>query len=571
MKFPFARLFRRRLGRVPVIAATEAALPSALLSTPEPFASKVRSSELYRVRLAGAVFATGLVWQPDHCPPGKARITAQRSVRSQRAEQRKKSSVKSKSSDLSDPSQLAASAAGLASGSPSPVLLLVDDLVCVRPSTPLETLDGATPKVTEQAGLGQSERGHDVGDYSLAALIAERLGRANVTVCVSIPDSGSVPARDALYFVVIQDGLVRASTDRCFTDHREALDHLHRWLRILQRQHDTSFRLFLSPGIDIPGHDADRCNLPDLLAGPYPPVLSSIFFRLSRRAKRRFLIVSAVGALLVPVVWLSVAAVQDRIRLAQIEEQRQRLLHAAGTQVAAIAIDPVGYAPWETEPRVLPSQMFAHGVDVLSHVPFSTVPPSDLGAYRLEFARVDHDLVHVAYAELFAPPGGDSLEAPIWPPRYERFDERITVFDVDPRFATVDLQSVADRATDPTFVATDVRSHLVLRLEQLSEAVRLLHRAEFAPSNLVEGLSRQAGHLAWVAQTFELDFHPPFRVTPALGALFDSDPSLQITSVELHISDDAEIWRVTGYLAGVLDLLAETRALEARAAASQDG
>ena len=72
MKLPFARLFRQRVADVPVIGSTEASLPSALLATPEPFASRVRSSEVYRVRLAGAVFATGLVWQPDHCDSGQS-------------------------------------------------------------------------------------------------------------------------------------------------------------------------------------------------------------------------------------------------------------------------------------------------------------------------------------------------------------------------------------------------------------------------------------------------------------------------------------------------------------------
>ena len=328
--------------------------------------------------------------------------------------------------------------------------------------------------MTEQAGLGQSERGHDVGDYSLAALIAHRLGRANVTVCVSIPDSGSDPARNALYFVVIQDGLVRASTDRCFTDHREALDHLHRWLRILQRQHDTSFRLFLSPGIDIPAHDADRCNLPDLLAGPYPPVLSSIFFRLSRRSKRRLLIAFVSSVVLVPVLLVGLRLL-CRIALALLS------LRSNGNVCCAPPIPklrryrlirwvwPLGKpSPSCCLPRCSPMVSMSSRISL-----FRRFPPSDLGAYRLEFARVARDLVHVGYAQLFAPAGGDSLEAPIWPPRYELFDERIRRFRCRStlRDCLIFSQSPIKQWIRPSSPMM-LRSHLVSRLETLSGAVR---------------------------------------------------------------------------------------------------
>ena len=141
----------------------------------------------------------------DHCPPGKARATAQKFVRDQRAQ----SALAKRFPSISSAEPAAAAAPDADSGPSPSVVAVPDDLLCVRPSTPMEVPGEPRPTPSEQAGLAQTAKGHQVGDYSLAALLAARARYANTTFFLTIEDTSRQKATTAWYFLVVQDGLIR--------------------------------------------------------------------------------------------------------------------------------------------------------------------------------------------------------------------------------------------------------------------------------------------------------------------------------------------------------------------------
>ena len=555
------------------IGQVESALPQALLPVPPDYASQSSSSEVYRLRLAGRPFAVSLFWQPDHCPPGKARATAQKFVRDQRAQ----SALAKRFPSISS-AEPAAAAAPDADSAPSPSVVAVpDDLLCVRPSTPMEVPGEPRPTPSEQAGLAQTAKGHQVGDYSLAALLAARARYANTTFFLTIEDTSRQKATTAWYFLVVQDGLIRPSTDRCFTNSQDAHAHLHRWLLTLaksQPRRADSFSLVVSPSVHLPRYDPDHHHLADLLVGPYPPALSSVFFTLSPAARRRLVYGTAAVSLAAAVAGGGFIAYDAFFGSVRPARDVAALRDAAEVQVARITFDPVLRAPWEHRSAVRPSEFVRSSLAITRSVPVSAPSPTGLGAFALRDVQVTDDYARLVYATLL-PVVASSASASepgsvLWPSQFER-EVALEPLARDPfAYAPIDLQPVSDSIDDPLNLESAVRVRLVSRINALLPSLASAGVTDTHPADIVYGTSEGSGHLAWALQRFELVLPLPAEASSALLALLDSVEGLQVTSVEaVELSESTAsrgAWRLHGYLGGVLDLLSETRDLERRAA-----
>lgn len=558
LRLPFTR--KRDIAPALIDAAAAAVAPQ-VLAVPEPFASQLQTSEVFRLSLAGESFSVGLRWMPESVDAGRARSVVQRAVRSARRRRGSPLRLPFSRKRGAERGETAAGAEAAAGGVlPVPVDQMPDDLYVVRDAT----LVGAS---FEQAGLAQSGRGHVAGDWSLAALLAERVDRSNTTFFLTVGDGATA---SAYYFCVIQNGLVRASTDRCFTRERDALDYLHRWLRTLQRQSDQAFRLIVSPGVDIPGHDAERLHLSDLLEGVYPPTLIPVFFSLSKRARKRLALTVVIGGLAVTGAAFAYTWWSDYSAALDAERRRISLLRSAERTVQSIRLDPVSLAPWELRSAEPPSTMMERFVARYHALPVSSVSPSGLGAYALGLVDIDVDATLATYVSLLDEPRVAPGMAPPWPVSFDReFPIKVPVARVGTGagwlgFAAVDLQPVADAVVDPAYSEAALRSALVAVVMSLEGRMQAVAGAEVRVLHSEFGQPERSTDIAWAVQYFSLDLPLPVEAGPSLGALLDSVPSLQLARFALG-GDDRLVWRLEGYVAGALGLLARTRHIQSRA------
>ena len=237
------------------------------------------------------------------------------------------------------------------------------NLIIVRPIAV-----GETEHFYEQYGLALEVIGRvERGTRSLGAHIASQWNTGSVAGLFRVEP-------EAAYLIVVQEGVIRPGTDRCYASYADAMNEL---LQLVKMMGGGEWKVVLSPEDEetsIPAL-AERAvtvehrELADLLSSDDSvPVLGTIRFQMPRRVKRIGAVALVVA--LPPTLWWGF----DLDRLRYFRETYVPEVSAPAKQVVTAKDEYLVPAPWE-ESIHEPGEWLVRCVSGIEQVPMIAAPP----------------------------------------------------------------------------------------------------------------------------------------------------------------------------------------------------
>lgn len=375
-------------------------------------------------------------------------------------------------------------------------------LIVVRP-----VAVGETEHFYEQYGLAREVYGQvERKTRSLGARIASQWKTGSVAGLFRVEP-------EAAYFIVVQNGVIRPGTDRCYASYPDAMNALAQLAKMMG---EDGWRVVLSPEHEetgIPalaesGTEVQHLDLADLLSSDEPaPVLKTIYFQLPRRAKRAGAVTLLVALALI--FWWG----YDLKGIDFIKKTYES--HAAKFEQPPKPAPPppppdVVPAPWNNAVRA-PAEWLAHCLSGIEQVPMISVPPRYVAGesafrevvsvacdgHRLRVLRDSLIEVDIGFAgkssEDIALPGtaGPTSNGVAWA-----------------GFTPVWLESLETKEFDSeegeVAVEMDVRNILIEVVDAVGAATMYLVGGEVHPGAVETGLLKDSRKLGWATLGFQI-------------------------------------------------------------------